>query len=296
MLTLEALRRQMDSAEDLRGIVHTMKTMAAVSIRQYQRAVESLAEYQRTIGLGLQAVLAEQAEDATPDRPQPGAATLAVIFGSDQGMVGQFNEQVVSHALEALARRSLPPDAQVLVAVGERARARLAAAGHAIAESLAVPASATGITPVAQTLLRRLDHWRARQPVARVELFYNALTRAASFRPRGVCLMPIALSELRRSPESAWPPRSFPTFRLERPRLLSALLRQHLFVTLFRALAESLASENASRLAAMQAAERNIEERLAELTMQYHQQRQSAITSELLDIVSGFEVLTGRQD
>jgi F-type H+-transporting ATPase subunit gamma len=80
---------------------------------------------------------------------------------------------------------------------------------------------------------------------------------------------------------------------MDRERLFSALIHQYLFVSLYRAFAESLASENAARLAAMQNAERNIEERLGELNRQYHQQRQTAITSELLDIVSGFEALRG---
>jgi F-type H+-transporting ATPase subunit gamma len=79
---------------------------------------------------------------------------------------------------------------------------------------------------------------------------------------------------------------------MEPAQLLSALVRQFLFVTLYRTLAESLAAENASRLAAMQVAERNISERLEELRTAYHQQRQSLITEELMDVISGFEALT----
>jgi F-type H+-transporting ATPase subunit gamma len=75
-------------------------------------------------------------------------------------------------------------------------------------------------------------------------------------------------------------------------RLFSALMRQYLFVSLSRACAESLASENASRLAAMQGAEKNIDERLTELQALFRQQRQMAITAELLDIVAGVEALT----
>ena len=89
--------------------------------------------------------------------------------------------------------------------------------------------------------------------------------------------------------------RSLPTFTADWHRLFSALIRQHLFVALYRALAESLASENAARLASMQAAERNIEEHLAGLTARYHQERQESITAELLDIVAGFETLEGEK-
>ena len=78
---------------------------------------------------------------------------------------------------------------------------------------------------------------------------------------------------------------------MESDVLLSRLVRQYLFVSLFRAMAESLAGENASRIASMQAAEKNIQERLAELSTAYNQRRQTAITEELLDVVTGFEAL-----
>jgi F-type H+-transporting ATPase subunit gamma len=73
---------------------------------------------------------------------------------------------------------------------------------------------------------------------------------------------------------------------------LAALIRQYLFVQLYRASAESLSSENTSRLFTMQTAEKNIDERISELNNRYNSQRQEAITSELLDVVSGFEVLS----
>ena len=70
-------------------------------------------------------------------------------------------------------------------------------------------------------------------------------------------------------------------------------MRRYLFATLYRAFADALASEHASRLAAMQAAERNIEQQLEELRAEFARTRQDAITSEILDIVGGFEALTG---
>jgi F-type H+-transporting ATPase subunit gamma len=82
---------------------------------------------------------------------------------------------------------------------------------------------------------------------------------------------------------------------MDRSRLFSELTRQYLFVSLYRACAESMASENASRLASMQAAEGNIGERLDEFHAQLRNERQNSITEELLDIVSGFEALSGDQ-
>jgi F-type H+-transporting ATPase subunit gamma len=73
---------------------------------------------------------------------------------------------------------------------------------------------------------------------------------------------------------------------------LRALIREYLFVSLFRACAESLASENASRLAAMQRADKNIDELLEDLNRTFHRLRQDSIDEELFDVISGFEALT----
>jgi F-type H+-transporting ATPase subunit gamma len=82
-----------------------------------------------------------------------------------------------------------------------------------------------------------------------------------------------------------------PTFTMPADQLFSALVRQYLFMSLYRACAESMASENASRLAAMRGAEKNIGDRIDDLTGHFHQLRQMTITEELLDIASGFEAL-----
>ncbi len=77
------------------------------------------------------------------------------------------------------------------------------------------------------------------------------------------------------------------------PSAVRALIREYLFVSLFRACAESLASENASRLAAMERADKNIDDLLETLHATFHRVRQSSIDEELFDVVSGFEALIG---
>ncbi len=93
--------------------------------------------------------------------------------------------------------------------------------------------------------------------------------------------------------EIAWPTANLPEVVGGDAATLPALIREYLFISLFRACAESLASENASRLAAMQRAEKNIDELLAQLHAAFHRVRQTGIDEELFDVVSGFEALTG---
>jgi F-type H+-transporting ATPase subunit gamma len=74
------------------------------------------------------------------------------------------------------------------------------------------------------------------------------------------------------------------------------LIREYLFISLFRACAESLASENASRLAAMERAEKNINELLENLPSAFHRIRPAGIDEELFDVVAGFEALNAKKD
>ena len=73
---------------------------------------------------------------------------------------------------------------------------------------------------------------------------------------------------------------------------LRALVREYLFVSLFKACAESLAAENASRLAAMQRAEKNIDDLVENLNQTFRRLRQTSIDEELFDVLSGYESLS----
>jgi F-type H+-transporting ATPase subunit gamma len=291
METLQEIGRRLNNARDLGSIVRTMKAMAAVSIRQYEKAVEALTDYNRATELGLLVMLQRRTAVGELMDRRTGPQTGIIVFGTDQGMVGQFNEQIVTFVAGRLAELELPPENRPVLTVGVRLSTRLEDAGYPPDHVLDVPSSVAAISPAVQDLIWRIEAWRNRQGVARVLLFYNRLLSGAAYRPQQVQLWPIDLDQFEDLKGASWPNHVLPTHTMAWEPLFSALLRQHLFVTLFRAFAESLASENSARLVSMQAAERNIDERLAELQKQYHHQRQNAITSELLDIISGFEVL-----
>ena len=85
-----------------------------------------------------------------------------------------------------------------------------------------------------------------------------------------------------------------PTFSMDWDVLMSDLIRQALFVRLHRSFAQTMASVSASRLTAMDAAQRNIEERRANLARQHQHSRQTQITEELLDVISGYRAIEQR--
>jgi F-type H+-transporting ATPase subunit gamma len=292
MQTVEILRKKIRTAEDLLSVVKTMKSLAAVNMRHYERAVESLAEYSRTVELGLRVVLRAPEAQLTRELVGGNGQVGAVVFGSDQGLCGQFNERIATFALEKLAALPPGPRRPPVIAVGGRSAGLLEDGGARVIQRLNTPASLPGITPLVQDLLLLLERVRSRRQMDSVLVFHNRPLGGAAYAPQMISLLPVDLTWLQTLQETPWPSPVLPIYTMGWTDLFTALIRQHMFVVCYRACAESLAAEEASRLVSMQSAERNIEERLVELTQRYYHQRQNLITAELLDIVAGFEAVT----
>jgi len=291
MESLEQLHSQLENLQDLRNIVKTMKSLSAVNIHQYEQAVWALHSYNRTVELGLQVLLQDMEKIPAPQTFQHEQSRIgAIIFGSDHGLCGRFNEEIISYALNSMAAN---PDTRLLLAVGSRVATNLEHNGHSVEENFQFPGSAALITTTVQQILLTIDAWREHKNVHQVCLFYNRHARGGSFYPASVELLPVDLRRFHRLEIAPWPSRRLPTFSMKQKKLLSRLLRQYFFIKLFHACAESQASEHASRLSAMQSAERNLNDRIEQVTFNYRRARQNSITSELLDIVSGSEAITG---
>ncbi|HDQ05069.1 MAG TPA: F0F1 ATP synthase subunit gamma [Deltaproteobacteria bacterium] len=292
MQTTESLKRRIKSAGDLLSVVKTMKALAAVSIRQYQKAVESLTDYNNTVEMGLQIVLKERMEATLKAKPPAMKRVGAIVFGSDQGLCGQLNEQISSFTLDHLKSNGIRKDNRMFLSVGARVADYLEDTGQTLYEVLVTPSSTTGITPLVQEVIMIIDEWHFRDQIDHFFLFYNKYSGGASYSPHMVQLLPVNRDWLVEIATKKWVSKSLPIFRIDGDMIFSSLIREYLFVSLYRAFAESLASENASRLASMQNAEKNIEEQLQDLHGQFHRTRQMTITEELLDIVAGFEALS----
>ena len=289
----ESLRRQINSAGDLQSVVRTMKALAASSIGQFENSVRALADYYRTVELGLCACFRENepsVSEAMNKAPTHSRAINAVVFGSDQGLVGQFNDVVVEFAIRTLA--ALPGRCRIW-AVGERVHARLADAGQSPVGLFSVPNSVGAIIPLVGQIQLACEVPADRSEHASLWVFHNRPFSGSLYEPVSQRLLPLDAQWKRGLANIPWPSNNLPQITGEGIATLRALIREFLFISLFRACAESLASENASRLAAMERAEKNINELLQQLRRNFHQLRQSGIDEELFDVVSGFEALGG---
>jgi len=286
--SLEILRHQIDGAGELASVVRTMKAVAASSIGQYENAVSALGDYNRTVELGLSVSFRHRMSSpaAGSDKKSSGKVG-AIVFGSDQGLVGQFNDTMADFVATTL--NALPGEKN-LWSVGVRMQSSLAEASLPPTGQFDLPSSVAAITPLIGQILILIEAEYPNGRIGELYLFHNRPQPGAIYQPISQRLLPLDTKWQRSSAALPWPTGNLPETIGE---IEAAMIREYLFISLFQSCAESLASENASRLAAMQRAEKNINDLLEDLNRSFHRLRQSSIDEELFDVVSGFEALRG---
>lgn len=286
--TQTSLQRQITSAEELQSVVRTMKALAASSIGQYEASVRALGDYFHAVELGLSLSVRQTgltAKDSDADGKVDSHGVI--IFGSDQGLVGQFNEIVLEKAMETL---KIATGKTVIFAVGERISARLIDAGVTPVKLFQVPGSVQAIAMLIGQVQIEMDALRGESGFSSFYIIYNKPQEGAGYKAVSQRLLPFDRQWQDEVANLTWPSSNLPELVGEEGRLLRALIREYLFISLFRACAESLASENASRLAAMVRADRNIEYLLDQLHSKFHLVRQSQIDEELFDVIAGTDI------
>jgi F-type H+-transporting ATPase subunit gamma len=282
--TLEGLRRKLEGAAKLESVVRAMKALAAASIGQYEAALRALGDYQRSVEIGLHTCLpvaTTPVRSASPGTPAP---IGAIVFGSDQGLVGRFNEVIAEFALGKL---TAIPGPKRIWGVGDRVCEHLAAAGLALAGRHALPGSADAISALVEQLQFECEASHSKGECAEVLVFNNRPQSMALYRPVSLRLLPLDAGAAERQVRPGRPSGGFREILGAGDATRSALVREYLFICLYKACAESLASENGSRLVAMQSAQKNIEALAAVTSHCYYRLRQSSIDEDLFDVMTG---------
>jgi F-type H+-transporting ATPase subunit gamma len=335
--TSASLKRKIASAGDLLGVVRTMKAMTASNINQFERAVSALDDYYRTVQLGLvacfrQATFSTKSPSQWVEAQNQPIKMGVLVFGSDQGLVGQFNESLAEFVLADLAKQQ---GDNIVWVVGERLQSRLAQSELILEPGFVLPKVIDSITPLVGQVLLKMETYRSQGKINAVTIYHNqpvnnnaALNKSAKnsnqkiqegssqaggaqaqsstiYAPVKQRLLPLDTRWQQDLMGIPWPTTSLPEvmglaaqhenseYGLDKLRSTQlALIHEYLFVSLYRACAESLASENASRLAAMQRAEKNIDELLLKMNSSFHSLRQSGIDEELFDVIAGFNALS----
>jgi len=245
--TTASLRRKIRSAGDLQSVVRTMKALAASSIGQYEKSVRALADYYRPWSWDWAHVFgrASQRIEGGKERTNRCGCDWRGRFRIRPGTGGQFNDVVADYAIKTLA--ALPGKPKVW-AVGERVHARLADAGLPLIGLFTVPNSVQAITPLVgqiQIEAKRIG-LKASMRAFMSSITVRSLGALRAGQPAVVAARCASGNKV--LAKVPWPTKSLPEV-LGGGSDARALIREYLFISLFRACAESLAAENASRLA-----------------------------------------------
>ncbi|PCJ76110.1 MAG: ATPase [Rhodobacteraceae bacterium] len=288
---LETLIRNTKTLDSIRGIVHTMKTLSAINARPYEHAARSIEAYHATVLQGFRAFLHRNG-------PLPPIATevstqVIVVFGSDHGMCGSYNEIVATQVSGYLDTIDAEHITTHVLCVGAQLNDALNGQDIWPESTLLPPASAEGIGRLAGDIVTRMDDIRQKAlsgEIAVTLIFTDQMSNGQQ-QPVTKILLPLDTTLFGELADRPWVSRSLPDFNMPSKDLLSALIRSHLFASIFRASAEALVTENAARLSQMQHAEQSVDDRLEELKSETRMVRQEEITNELMDVIIGFEAL-----
>ena len=215
---------------------------------------------------------------------------LAVVIGSDTGLVGKMNREVVQYAQDFLRHKGFTLDQVNFIAVGRQIIGQLMRGKQNVIEAYPVSNSVKAVSKTAASVLITADKYIHTHHVTHVYVFYSE-KRGVSVSATETLLMPLGTEWMERLKKRGWPGRNLPTYTLPPAKIYSALLKERLLIELSTAITEALSAEHHMRLTTMQAAEKNIDENLETMNLQYQQMRQENITTELLDVVNGAEAM-----
>ena len=287
-MSLQEMSQKIASATRVGRVVHIMKVIAASQIRKCEEAALASQQYSEIVLRALFALLYKGHYAALKERKGPSDCAIAIIFGTDQGLVGAFNDRIVEYAAPILNRYR----EKTIFVIGSRVQGRLEDKGLKVEKCYPSLSSATSITSAIPGVLVDLEPLLLRNHQCDLLLFHNSLTHGKKCEPVSTKVLPLDESWKAKLAMTSWPTHQIPQVVDGKGGTLEEVLKEYMVVTLARTFAESMESENVCRLESMQRAEKNIEEVLTDLHLGFTLFRQSAIDAELFDVIAGFSALS----
>ena len=263
----EDLKRRIKTTSDLQGIVRTMKMLSSVSVGQYEKALNSLTQYGATLRQAFHGLFAQSFFNyMPPDIKTTAPKILAIIIGSDNGLVGRFNKEILEYAQSSCLESGGNPNQMRLIAVGKRIALHAPGMDLHISHAYPISNSIKEIASLATLILTQIDKEVSEHHFDLVEIFYNK-GQNFSFAPQMRQLMPLPYHDFQILKKTRWEGKMLPLITAGKEELFSALLHEYFSIQITHALIASLAAEHFTRMNHMQKAEKNIEEKLTELNL-----------------------------
>ena len=289
MPNLRDIKRRITSVQKTQQITSAMRMVAAAKLRRAQESIVAARPYAERMRSTLGEVAASQTGTVHPllETREVVKTVEFVVVTSDRGLAGAFNANVLKRAAAQIAEREASGVAIEITTAGRKAaehfrrhRPTQFVEGNELGGWVVYDDAAK----MAHRLIRRFEGGE----VDEVVLVYSEFVSTLTQQPVVHALLPLAPAEASSESETNAPPHEIEP---SPETLLSRLAPTAIEVVLFRALLENQAGEHAARMAAMENATRNTEELIERLTLEFNRARQAAITSELVEIVTGAQAL-----
>ncbi len=282
MEQLRQLEQQIETIDELRDIIHAMRSLAAIYLKQAESQLRGVRAYRDVVTDAIADALGCLDE---VERPEPTGRVCILLLGSEQGLCGRFNEIVAETGIEHA--RSLGGAA--FIVAGRRAASNVERAGGEIVAVINSSSSPEGAPMAIRRLAAEAFRRYTSEEFCRLYLMHAVYLSPGRIDTRLVPLLPLDYAMWRSSARGQGGPR--PAMTIEPRELLASLVEEFYFIVLYQAFIESLAAENGMRLQSMEAAKQNIDDTKAQLRRRANQLRQDAITAELLDVIAGAEAV-----
>jgi F-type H+-transporting ATPase subunit gamma len=282
MPRVQEISTQIGSLKELSGVIAAIRVMATSQMQQGERALDAVRNYTEIIRRALAEAAALVPEDsesaATHIRSRPGL----VVFCSEHGFCGAFNEPLIRAAAEASQRE---PNLHLLF-VGSRGAQRAAEHGVRPHATVTMATHIGGVGAAARRVAAELYRMFIGQIITSAEMLYMRESTGSTISLQRLTVLPFEPP-----PVPAHQTTAPPLVNMGPRRLYDELAAEYMFAMLEAAAMESFTSENAARFRMMQAAHENIDRKGAELNGLARRLRQEAVTAEILELISGAEAL-----
>ncbi|URW75943.1 F0F1 ATP synthase subunit gamma [Sphingomonas donggukensis] len=295
MASLKALKLRIGSVKSTQKITKAMKMVAAAKLRRAQEAAEAGRPYAAT----LERVVASLASKVTVSESSPKllAGTgkdqvhLFVVASSDRGLAGAFNTNIARLARRRAAEMMAEGKTVKFYTIGKKARNVLSRIYrdnmlHGIEPGDLGKLTFADARGYADDLIARFE--KGEFDVA--HLFFSNFKSVLTQEPTEQQIIPVKV-DAGQTKASADTGMAAVTYEPDEESILADLLPRNVAIQLYRAMRENAASEQGSKMTAMDNATRNAGDLIQKLTIQYNRTRQAAITTELVEIISGAEAL-----
>ena len=285
------LRRRIGSVQNTKKITRAMELIAATRVVKAQQRARMAKPYAEQITSVIENLAAGGAEVDHPLLRQAEKVERVgvIVISSDRGLAGPYNSSVIKAAERQVQNARSEGADYSLIVIGKKARDYFAFRNYAIdsyTDGISDNPSYEDARRIAEEVAALFTDGR----IDRVELVYTEFLSLGSQKVATRRFLPLESTESIAAEGDAGVSGAF-EFEPSPEGVLEALLPRYVEARLFGALLESAASEHANRQRAMKAATDNAEELITKLSREMNRARQDAITTEIMEIVSGAEAL-----